>query len=185
MCCRLISPPRQHSSCSSKIIAASAAIAVLLHRARMPWILEHSCDLWLRDLPKIKALVWRSLARPGPSRITVLLVHSTENEHCFWLGMWAAGICTVFHESVLGQASVAVSHVKNMVNQSFPHQFLSLAHHVSEPQPPTMAVTRACHGSHHERTTIAANTSLSWNVRLFTQRVKGYCCGSFWFCAFL
>ena len=37
----VISPPRQHTSCSPKVISASAAIANLLHRARMPWILEH------------------------------------------------------------------------------------------------------------------------------------------------
>ena len=37
----VISPPRQHTSCSPKVISASAAIANLLHRAHMPWILEH------------------------------------------------------------------------------------------------------------------------------------------------
>ena len=35
----MISPPRQHTSCSSQVVSGSAAIANLLHRARMPWIL--------------------------------------------------------------------------------------------------------------------------------------------------
>ena len=48
----MVSPPRQHTSYSSKVISASASIANLLHRARMPWILEHPCDSWLWDVPK-------------------------------------------------------------------------------------------------------------------------------------
>ena len=47
-----LSPPRQHTSCSSKAITATAAIANLLHRACMPWILEHPCDSWLWDVAK-------------------------------------------------------------------------------------------------------------------------------------
>ena len=39
----MISPPRPHSSCSPNVLSASAAIANLLHRARMSWILEHPC----------------------------------------------------------------------------------------------------------------------------------------------
>ena len=35
----MISPPRQYTSCTTKVISASAAIANLFHRARTPWIL--------------------------------------------------------------------------------------------------------------------------------------------------
>ena len=36
----MISSPQQHTSCSPQVIAASASNANLLHRARMPWILN-------------------------------------------------------------------------------------------------------------------------------------------------
>ena len=52
----MISPPRQHTSGSPKIISVSAAIARLLHRARMPSILEHPCGSCLWDVPQIEAL---------------------------------------------------------------------------------------------------------------------------------
>ena len=52
----MISRPRHHTSCSSKVISASAAVANLLHRTRMPWIQEHPCDSWLWDVPKIQTL---------------------------------------------------------------------------------------------------------------------------------
>ena len=52
----MISPPRQHTWCSPKVFFASAAIANLLHRARMHWILEHLCDRSLWDVPKIQTL---------------------------------------------------------------------------------------------------------------------------------
>ena len=44
----MISLPRQHAACSPNVISASAAIANLLHRARMP------CDSRLWDVPKIR-----------------------------------------------------------------------------------------------------------------------------------
>ena len=34
---------------------SASAIANLLHRARMPWILD-PCDSWLWDVPKIQTL---------------------------------------------------------------------------------------------------------------------------------
>ena len=39
------------------LISAGASNANLLHRARMPWILEHLCDLWLWDVLKFSTLV--------------------------------------------------------------------------------------------------------------------------------
>ena len=53
---RMISLPRQHTSCSGNVISASAAVANMLHRARMPRILDHPCDSWLWDVPKIETL---------------------------------------------------------------------------------------------------------------------------------
>ena len=50
----VISPPRQHTSCCSKVMSASASTANLPHRARMPWILEHPCYSWFWDVPKIQ-----------------------------------------------------------------------------------------------------------------------------------
>ena len=47
----MFSSARQHTSCS-----ASASIVNLLHRARMPWIVEHPCDSWLWDMPTIQTL---------------------------------------------------------------------------------------------------------------------------------
>ena len=84
----MISPPRQHTSCSFKVLSASVAIANVLYLARVAWILEHPCDSWLWDLPKSGLL--RHLARPGPWRTFVSLVHTTENERFLWLGMWTA-----------------------------------------------------------------------------------------------
>ena len=52
----MITPTRQHSSCSSKVISGSAAIANLLHRARMLWILEHPFDSWFWGVPRIQTL---------------------------------------------------------------------------------------------------------------------------------
>ena len=48
----MISPPRQHTLCSSKVVSASAAIANLFHRARMCWILKHPCGSWLWEFRK-------------------------------------------------------------------------------------------------------------------------------------
>ena len=103
----MISPPRQHSSCSSKVLSASAAIANSLYRARMPWILEHPCDSWLWNVLKIEALAAQSRTSWTLAFFVFLDLHA-ENERYFWLGMKTAGICTENHESVLGQANVAL-----------------------------------------------------------------------------
>ena len=46
----MISPPRQHN-----VVSASAAVADVLHLARMPWIVEHPCGSWLWDVPKTQS----------------------------------------------------------------------------------------------------------------------------------
>ena len=60
----MISLSRQLTSCSSKVISTKASIANLLHRARMPWFLEHPCGSPLWDVPKIKTLA----AQPRTAR---------------------------------------------------------------------------------------------------------------------
>ena len=110
----MISPPRQHTSGSPKVISASAAIANLLHRARMHWILEHPCDSWLWDVPQIEAHTAWTLA----DYFHFWLKQSTENGHCFWLEMWTAEIFTVLLAGA-GLAGVAVFQVNSMVIQKF------------------------------------------------------------------
>ena len=63
----MISRPRIPTSVLFQVIPASASIAHLLHRARMPWIL----DSWLWDVPKI------------PWRTSTSLDHQAGNERCF------------------------------------------------------------------------------------------------------
>ena len=83
----------------TEVISASAAIASLLHRARMPWNLEHPFDSWLWDVPKIEALAAQLRTALSDRGIVDL---RAESELCFQLGMWTSGICTVVHEHVLG-----------------------------------------------------------------------------------
>ena len=61
----MISPPRQHVSGSSKVISASAAIANLLHRARMPCILEYPRDSRFVGRAKIQSFCGKALRGPG------------------------------------------------------------------------------------------------------------------------
>ena len=70
-----------------QVISASASMANLFHRARMPWILEHPFDSWLWDVPKIQ-ISRQSLAQLG--RTAVFLDHHAESELCSWLGTWTA-----------------------------------------------------------------------------------------------
>ena len=50
------------------------------------------------------------------------------------------------------------------------------------PHLPSPSIFRACHDSHHERTTFPENTSFAWNGRLWRQRVKEYWYGSYCLC---
>ena len=114
----------------------------------------------------------RSLARPGLWQIFVFLDLRAASKRCFWMGMWTAGMCTVLHESALGQAGVAVFHVKTWSSKKCPQHFLSLARHVTT-HPPSPFNFCAGRDSHHERTTIPENIAFEWNG-ISTQRVKGY-----------
>ena len=113
----VISPPRQHTSCSSKVVSTSVAMANLLHRFRSRVI--HGCSscgtashgLGLADY--------------------CFLVHNTESEGYFWKVMWAAEICTVLLAYVVGRCSV--SRQKNMFIQKLPHHAQRFAFHVTTP----------------------------------------------------
>ena len=84
----LISLPRLHTSCSSQVVSASASIAILLHRARMPRILEHPCDSWFCGTCQKSTPFRRSFERPGP---------------CGFLHLWCSsqnlGTCVIHHVS--------------------------------------------------------------------------------------
>ena len=70
----MFSTPRQHASCSSKVVSVSAAIANLLHRARMPWTVKFLVIRGCGACRKSR-LVRHSFARPGPWRIFAFLDH--------------------------------------------------------------------------------------------------------------
>ena len=84
---RMISPPRPHIACIPKVISASAAIANLLHRARMPRIQEHPCDSWLWDVPKNRTSCGRQ-----PRTAWAVADHCIfwftvrKSERCVWFG---------------------------------------------------------------------------------------------------
>ena len=108
----LISPPRRHTACSPKIISGSAAIANLIHRARM---------LWLWDVPKIKTLEAqrRTACALADFCFFFFLDLHPESELGFCLEMWTSEIFTVLFASVLGQVDVRVCLNKNMLIQSW------------------------------------------------------------------
>ena len=124
----MISPPRRHTLCSSHVILGSASVANLLQGARMPWILEHTCDPGLSDVSKLRTLS----AQPRtawPWRIIAFSVHSTEIVLCFWLVMWTAEICTVLLANVLGRVDVAVCQDKNVSIHHHAQKFYSSLDH--------------------------------------------------------
>ena len=90
-------PPRLHTSCSSLVISASASIAKLLHRARIPWILEHLCDSRSWDVPKLQTCA-------AQIRTAWALADFT----------WTAEICTELLAHVLEREVVVVFQDKNM-----------------------------------------------------------------------
>ena len=99
----MISLPRQRTSSSSKVISATASIATLLHRARMPWILEHPCDSWLWGRAENPNSCGTASHDLGPCGFLFFLAQSTESERCFWLEAWTAEICTALLANVLGR----------------------------------------------------------------------------------
>ena len=92
----------------------------MLHRARMPWILEQPCDPWLWDVPKIHTFASQPRTAWDLADLCVFELHE-ENVHYFWLETETADICTVLFESVLGPVGVAMFQDKNMLIQKLPH----------------------------------------------------------------
>ena len=134
----MISAPRQRTSCSHKVVS----VANLFHRARMLRIVEHPRDSWLGDVMQVQALAAQprtsrllrhSLTQSGPWRIFAFADHRAEGERCFWLGSWAAEICTVLLASVLGQVDVAVFQDEKIFIRRRPHHAQSFIHHVTTP----------------------------------------------------
>ena len=117
-----ISPPRLHTSCSSKIISASASVANMLHRAHIP------CGTCRKS-----TLLRHSFALTGPWQIFVFMNLHAENERCFCLGMWTAGICTELFDNVLKQVDAAVCLHKSMFIRRLPHRAQSFPLHVTTP----------------------------------------------------
>ena len=161
----MISLPRKHISCSSQVIAASIAFVRLLHRVRMPWILEHPCDCGggMYRKSRLFGTAWIL------SDFFHFLDHRTGNEHYFWLEMWTAEIFTALLASVLGQAGVAVC-LESTCSfiQGLSRHAQSFALHVT----PFLV----CHGSHHGSTSISENTSFAW-TEIVNQRGRGVSTG--------
>ena len=170
----MISPPRQRAPCSPKDISASAAIAELLHCARRPWILEHPCESWLWDVPKIRTLAaqlrtaWAlaGLCVFGSScrKRTLFLVGNVDSRDLHRIARRCAR--TGGRPSVTGQKHV---HPKPSASRAF---FCPSRDHTRRLR---LSFALAMHGSHHERTTIPENTSLSG---MGSSLVKGYWYGS-------
>ena len=70
LCCvaGVIAPHDNAPSWFSKEISASAAIAILFHRARMLWIREHPCDSWLWGRAENPDSCGTTSQRPEPWR---------------------------------------------------------------------------------------------------------------------
>ena len=69
-----------------KLCPPMLPLLTCLHRARMTWILEHPCDSWLWDVPKLQTLA----TQPRTAwRIFDCLVHSTGSVQCF--SVWKRG----------------------------------------------------------------------------------------------
>ena len=156
----MIPPPRQDTSYSPKVISASAAIANLLHRARMPWILEHLCDSWLWYTPKIQSLSAQPRTVWALADFCVLGSQSRKRRW-FLVGNVDSRRFAPYCSQVK-QVDVAVCLDRNMFLQVLPHHAQNFCSSRDN--------TRA--------TTFPENTSFKWNG-ICTQRVKGYCYGSY------
>ena len=97
----MISPPRQHTSCSLKVISASA-IANLLNSARM--LLMNTCvNRGCGTCRKSRCGTSHGLGTSG-----CVFGSPSGSEHRFWSGTWTIDICTVLLVGVLEQVIVAV-----------------------------------------------------------------------------
>ena len=103
----MISSPRQHASCSPKVVSASAAITKLLHRARMLCILEHPCDSRFWDVAKIEAHAAQLRTASALADYCILVQHA---EKCIWLQRFAtycSQVCNASKDFAVGVAGLA------------------------------------------------------------------------------
>ena len=166
---KVVSPLRQHTSCSSKVISDSVSIANLLHRARMPWITELPRRSWLWDVPKNP----HSCGTAQPRAAWTLADFCVCGSPCRKRTLFLVGNvdCRDLHRIARKCAGTggrcSVSGQKNMFIQKFPHHAQSFPLHATVP----------AYVSHFAMIP-TMNTSFEWNV-IFTKRVKGYWCGSY------
>ena len=73
---------RLHTSCSSKVMSATASIANLLHRARMPWLVEHTCDMGRAEN---RESFGTALGRPGLWQIFFWISMQKANFDSGWM----------------------------------------------------------------------------------------------------
>ena len=151
----MISPPLQDTSFFSKVESSSAAIANVLHRAHMPWMLNtrviHGLSEFFRcTVQKANAVSSWKRGRQRFASYCSQMFSDRWTLQCF--------------RTKYGRPKTSASRSK--LSSSRDHT-----------RPPKLSF-RACQGSHHERTTTPENTSFEWNG-IFTQRVKGYCYGSY------
>ena len=133
---RMISPPRQHNSCSPNVISASAAIAKIfsscsnaLHAFDSGTPVFHVCGTRRKS-----KLFWCILARPGPLRISVCLDLHAEKERLSRLecGQQRFALGNVFAKS--GRCSVSGqkhSHPKGSASRP---EFCSSRDHTRPPR---------------------------------------------------
>ena len=164
----MIPPPLQHSSCSSKVISTSASpkcFTVLAFRGFLEHLVIHGCGTCGKS-----RLLRHCLARQ-------VWFNGAECGRYFWLETW-----TERFASYCPKCSGTGGHCIRTNTWSSQNFCVALrAQVITWRHPRTQVVSRACRGSHHERTTIPKNTSCEWNG-FFVQRVQG-CHGSYWLCA--
>ena len=106
----------------------------------------------------------------GPSGFFVFLDHRTESEHCFWLGTWITEMRTVLLAGVLEQVDAAVCQDRRCSSKGL--RFTLRDSFFTGPRPPSPVVFRACHDSHHERTTIPKKRLFEWIWVLHSTRQR-------------
>ena len=177
----MISRPRQHTSCSCQVISATASVTNLLHRARMPWILEHPCDSCLWSVPKIQALAAQlrtaqvladfSILGSSSKKAAVISGGNVDSRDLNRIARKCAGTGRRCRVSVQKQfhskASASHSEVSSSRDHTRPLR-LSVA----------LAIVLTMHARRFQRTHALSGIIAS-------QRVKGYWYGRYRSCAYL
>ena len=162
----MISPPRQHSSCSPKVISTSAAILNLFHRAHMPWILEQPCDSRLWDVPKIQTLAAQRRTAWALADFCVFGL-ACRQRTLFLVGNVDSRDLPRIAAKCAGRGGSCSVSGQNMFIQRLPHHAQSFALRVNTPALPVYLSRWP-----DERTSIPEKT------RIVTQHVKGFWYGS-------